>query len=283
MPFSSESTPGLRLEHVVIRVDDLAVASRDYQSLGFQVVYGGVHGSGFTHNALIYFQDGTFFELVAFRKVLTAKILLASGLLDLFLKHTNNHIKYRFIQAVRFPEGFMDAALFSSDIVIDTERANRGGLKTTKPVAFERKKPNNEILRWNITSPFADALPFVRDAYVPEQHVGRDETRHDNGALGISLLVYAVKDLPATVADYQRLSGKDISISTEGGKHYAEFTLGGVAIRLLPVDAFPELETLIANKRETPVEVGLRTGGNASLGELPLAKTHQARIILQQV
>ena len=277
VPASSQMT----LEHVVIRVDDLDAATADFQSLGFHVIYGGVHSSGVTHTALIHFQNSTFFELVAYRKAKLLTVLKKLGLLDLLLKNTNNHVKYRFAAAVDFPEGFMDAALLSKDIQLDTDQANQRGLKTTKSMPFHRQKPNGETVRWNIMCPFADALPFVRDPYVPEQPRSQDETSHGNGALGISQVVYGVKDLQAAADDYQQLLGRDISISTRDGKPRAEFVMGDVSITLLCAADFPHLAAAVADKRETPVQVTLRTSDEASSGLLPMAKSHGAEIVLR--
>jgi catechol 2,3-dioxygenase-like lactoylglutathione lyase family enzyme len=53
------------LDHIIIAVRDLEHAIADYQALGFTVIYGGKHAAGTTHNALIYFRDGTYIELLA--------------------------------------------------------------------------------------------------------------------------------------------------------------------------------------------------------------------------
>ncbi|MDP6875126.1 MAG: VOC family protein [Alphaproteobacteria bacterium] len=277
VPVSSELT----LEHVVIRVDDLDAAMKDFAALGFHVVYGGVHSSGVTHNALIHFQNGTFIELVAYRKPMLLTVLKKLGLLDLLLKNTDNHVKYRFAAAVGFPEGFMDAALLSKDIDQDTRLANDRGLKTTKPMPFQRKKPNGDSVRWNIMCPFADALPFVRDPYVPEQPTSQDDMRHGNGALGISHVVYGVGDLEAATADYEGLLGIEISISTRDGKRRAVFELGDVTVTLLPVGEFPHLAAALSDKRETPVQVTLGTNNEASAGLLAMDKSHRAEIVLE--
>lgn len=47
---------------------DLTRASADYQRAGFTVTPGGEHTSGGTHNALLAFADGTYFELIAFKE-----------------------------------------------------------------------------------------------------------------------------------------------------------------------------------------------------------------------
>lgn len=271
---------GMRLEHVIIRVDDLDTAIQDYRALGFAVVPGGVHGSGFTHNALIHFLDGSFLELIAFRRRLILIALAKLGLLDLLLKNTDNHVKYRFTSAIGFPEGFIDSALLTGNIAADIRQANERGLRTTKAVPFERQKPGGEMVRWNIMSPFADALPFVRDAYAPAQPVGADDTSHENGALGIARVHYVVRDLAAAKRDYEHLLGNEIALTAGEGKQRAEFELDGTTIALLPAAEDPELNAVLDEKRECPVEVTLRTGEKASIGQLPEEQSHRARIIL---
>ena len=55
----------LRFDHAIIAVHDLDTATANYQALGFNALYGGVHTGGTTHNALIYFADGSYLELLA--------------------------------------------------------------------------------------------------------------------------------------------------------------------------------------------------------------------------
>ena len=45
------------LDHMVVVVSDLEEAIKNFSSLGFLVERGGVNGP--THNALIFFRDGT--------------------------------------------------------------------------------------------------------------------------------------------------------------------------------------------------------------------------------
>ena len=55
------------IDHVVVLVRDLSEAIAGYEALGFNVTPGGEHGGGATHNALIGFEDGCYFELIAFK------------------------------------------------------------------------------------------------------------------------------------------------------------------------------------------------------------------------
>ena len=56
------------LDHVVYVARDLAAAVDDHKRRGFTVTPGGEHAGGVTHNALVCFADGSYLELVAFRK-----------------------------------------------------------------------------------------------------------------------------------------------------------------------------------------------------------------------
>ena len=58
----------LSIDHLVILVNSLEAAVDDYTRLGFRVTPGGEHTDGATHNALIAFQDGSYLELIAFKR-----------------------------------------------------------------------------------------------------------------------------------------------------------------------------------------------------------------------
>jgi catechol 2,3-dioxygenase-like lactoylglutathione lyase family enzyme len=55
-----------RLDHPVILVGDPDLAAADYERLGFTVTPGGERADGLTRNALIPFEDGSYFELANF-------------------------------------------------------------------------------------------------------------------------------------------------------------------------------------------------------------------------
>ncbi len=56
------------IDHIVIAVGDLERTIVDYQELGFTVFPGGEHPGGRSHNALVIFEDGSYFELIAFKQ-----------------------------------------------------------------------------------------------------------------------------------------------------------------------------------------------------------------------
>ena len=51
------------LDHLVILVGDLGVAAADFERLGFTVTSGGELADGLTRDALVPFDDGSYFEL----------------------------------------------------------------------------------------------------------------------------------------------------------------------------------------------------------------------------
>src|SRR5687767_3214453 len=55
------------IDHIVIAVNDLDQTIADYTAAGFTVTPGGEHKGGASHNALVTFRDGAYFELIAFR------------------------------------------------------------------------------------------------------------------------------------------------------------------------------------------------------------------------
>jgi len=63
-PVPSPATANL--EHVVIAVRDLAVATTSYERLGFTVTPGGKHPSGGTTGNGVFFANGTYLELLTF-------------------------------------------------------------------------------------------------------------------------------------------------------------------------------------------------------------------------
>ena len=65
-------------------------------------------------------------------------------------------------------------------MALDTEQA---GSENHEADTVSARKPNGEVIGWNIMSPLADALPFPRDAFVPAQKMSQSDTRYENGAL----------------------------------------------------------------------------------------------------
>jgi len=169
-----------RLDHLVILVRDLELASADYERLGFAVTPGGEHADGLTRNALVPFQDGTYLELVSFLDPEDP---------------TDNVWRWR-----RFypREGLIDYCAASDDLDADVKRLASLGFGVEGPEDGGRRLPDGTNIRWRSARIRQEGriFPFLiedltpRDLRVP----GGPETRHPNGAIGVSRLDISTSD-----------------------------------------------------------------------------------------
>lgn len=180
-----------QLDHVVIAVADLDEAIADYRELGFTVYPGGVHHGGVSHNALVIFADGSYFELIAYRQaapdVRWWQILSRAG------------------------EGFVDFALLPEDVDGDLAAARARGLALNGPFAGGRLRQDGARLDWKIVRPATSDLPFWCGDVTPrELRVPTGEMRaHANGVTGIASVTVAVRDAAASAGRYAALVGSE--------------------------------------------------------------------------
>ncbi|GIV89972.1 MAG: hypothetical protein KatS3mg055_2490 [Chloroflexus sp.] len=176
------------LDHVVILVEQLASAIAAYTAAGFVVAPGGEHADGATHNALISFPDGTYLELIAFRRPAP---------------------EHRWWRHVAAGPGLIDFALLPINTTIAVAMAADRGLMMNGPVHGGRIRPDGISLAWETAWPPSPDLPFLcgdvtdRAYRVPDA----DFWGHSNGAKGIAEVVVAVTDLVASVGRYAALLG----------------------------------------------------------------------------
>jgi hypothetical protein len=202
---------GFFLDHIVIAVADLASAVDDYRALGFTVYPGGVHHGGVSHNALVIFADGSYFELIAYRQaapdVRWWQVLSKAG------------------------EGFVDFALLPEDTERDVAAARERGLDLDGPIAGGRLRPDGARLDWQIVRPKTTDLPFWCGDVTPRTlRVPDGEMRvHANGVTGIASLRVAVDDVAASAARYASLVGPG-AVSKSNGS--AQVTIGGATFEL---------------------------------------------------
>ena len=186
------------LDHVVIAVNDLDRAVRDYQSLGFTVYPGGVHHGGVSHNALVVFADGAYFEIIAYREDAPTnrwwRVLTTAG------------------------EGIVDFALLPDNTAKDLEAARGRGLNLEGPTPGGRLRLDGARLDWQIVRPVTTDLPFwcgditPRELRVPEGGI----RHHANGVTGISRVRVLVADVAASTERYRALVGPQ-AVSADTG------------------------------------------------------------------
>lgn len=267
------------IDHVVVLVRDLTRAAAGYEALGFSVTAGGEHAGGATHNALIGFDDGTYFELIAF-------------------KDPSRPHDHRWWSRLAKGEGLVDYALRADKATAVVEEARARGLELGTPTDGSRRRPDGQLIAWrSITSgrPIGtSALPFaIEDVTAREIRVPTGDTaKHRLGVSGIAEVVIAVRDVAASTRDLQAMLGREpesMQPGAEDGGAQASFKTGGHRLRLVEPGAAsgdlggPSVAEHLESRGEGPYEVILeaehgRTQASARL--LPLAETNGARIRL---
>ncbi len=249
----------LSIDHIVILVNDLDTARADYEALGFTVVPGGEHTDGATHNVLIAFADGSYLELLAFKREAPA---------------------HRWWPYQATGEGLIDFALLPGAIAEDIAAARQRGLEYTGPTSSGRQRPDGQQISWQIGLPPSYDLPFLcadvtpRGLRVPDGPAWQ----HPNGVIGLDSLTVGVKNLQSSIAHYRALLGKE--------PHLGEYPTSAApvgAAGVVVAEATPDtpLAEYVEQRGEGPYALSLRTkiappGPNT----LNIALTHAVRIEL---
>lgn len=170
-----------RLDHLVILVRDLDLAAADYERLGFVVTPGGEHADGLTRNALIPFDDGSYFELVTFLDPEDARDNVWGW--RTFVPH----------------EGLIDYCVASDDLASDVRRLESLGFDMNGPDEGGRRLPDGAEIRWRSARIRQEGrlLPFLIEDQTPRTlRVPRGPAAsHPNGASGICRLEISAPDV----------------------------------------------------------------------------------------
>lgn len=230
-----------RLDHLVILVRDLDVAAADYERLGFSVTQGGEHADGLTRNALIPFEDGSYFELVAFLDPEDTRDNVWGW--RKFLPH----------------EGLIDYCVASDDLESDVSRLESLGFEVDGPDDGGRRLPDGTEIRWRSASIRQEGrlLPFLIEDLTPRglRVPGGPAAEHPNGASGISRLEIAAPDAREAASSLASL----VEVPDDGG----------TAVRLGACELSPVAEKEVARRRATrgsgpsAVELVVKTSGGA--------------------
>jgi hypothetical protein len=224
------------IDHIVILVADLDRAQAGYAAAGFTVVPGGEHAGGLTHNALVAFADGTYLELLSFRRPLAdlapGMPLPPGGL---------SRLTERWIGRAVGGPGLLDFALLPDARAADLAAARARGLALEGPRPGGRRRPDGREVAWELGIPEAPELPYLCADVTPrELRVPTGPARdHANGALGVAGITVAVEALAPAVAHYTALldaapTGDDAAAP---GAARATFLLGAAEITLLAPDS----------------------------------------------
>lgn len=249
------------IDHVIIFVDDLAAASRDFEGLGLTVTPGGEHANGVTHNALISFEDGSYLELIAFVDP---------------ARPANDEWSAR----MRRGEGLVGFALRGGDLAQAAAAASQRGLAVRPPAENGRLRPDGQRIGWRTFGAAASepaVLPFVIEDLTPRELrvPGGPATRHRAGVTRVQGVVIHVGDLDRTARAFAALLGTAGTAAPAGAG-------GPAAVRFATGQHWIELRAT-GPDGEGLAELHLERGGAASSNAdelLPPPATHGARIRL---
>jgi catechol 2,3-dioxygenase-like lactoylglutathione lyase family enzyme len=236
------------IDHVVVVVENLESAITSYSRAGFTVIRGGKHPIG-THNALIAFTDGSYFELIAFLKPGTGhpwQVALEKG------------------------SGIVDFCMRTDDLIADIESMRRAGVKIGDPSPLTRDRPDGYRLSWVLAipaPPFNGQVPFlIKDDTPRDERVPRERS-HPNGATGIHTLAIAVNDPGMTSRYYARVLGRPGAPVERRDLEAAgvTFAIGPNEIDLLaPKTGSGPLAEWIRDHGQSPFEVVLANAGGSA-------------------
>lgn len=223
----------LGIDHLVIVVNDLAQAARDYEQLGFTVVAGGQHPVG-SHNVLISFQDGSYLELIAFYR---------------------DAVDHRWWEPLSKGERLVDFCFQTDDLRGDMKKLKDAGVAINDPVPWSRKRPDGFELKWLLslaTGTHRGVAPFLIEDVTRRTERIPQKFEHKNGVTGISEITVAVGELGQIERWYSALLGS-------AGEHYAAPELGAEGVHF---KAGPHgLNFLTVRAAPSPLVHWLRTYG----------------------
>ena len=254
------------IDHIVIAVRDLAAAAADYDALGFTVTPGGEHTGGATHNALISFGDGSYFELIAFRE-------------------PDRPQEHKWWARFATGEGTVDFALQADDVAAEADRLRDTGIAVDGPHDGGRLRPDGKRVAWRNLGLHASGapLPFVIEDVTPrEVRVPSGAAiEHPLGVSGVAGLTLLVADLDRAAAPFAALlgmPGEAAPFDIPGVLQALRFASGTYWIDLAEADPGADLlQKHIAERGAAPYDIVLAATAE-SIEPLPLDKTHGARI-----
>jgi len=259
------------IDHIVVVVDDLAGAIADYERAGFTVTPGGTHAGGATHNALIPFADGTYFELVAFT-------------------NPQRPQEHRWWPRLQRGEGLVDFALASDGLAAEADALRRHGIDIGAPTDGGRIRTDGQRVSWRTLglgqALGRPALPFLIEDATPRalRVPGGPAARHALAVDRVAGLSIVVSDLDGASETFDQLLGQQErtrSAAGAPGGRVVRYELGRQWLELnQPDDPSSDAGRQLQARGEGPYEVVLSSGGStASDGTLlPLDATHGARI-----
>jgi catechol 2,3-dioxygenase-like lactoylglutathione lyase family enzyme len=221
------------IDHIVIVVNDLEQAAKDYAELGFTVVPGGKHPVG-SHNVLIALADGSYLEIIAFYR---------------------EAIEHRWWDPLQKGERLVDFCMQTNDLQGDTVKLRAAGVAINDPVPWSRTRPDGYELKWLLSlaqGSHRGVAPFLIQDVTPREERIPQTFDHKNGAMGIDTVTVAVEEVSEVQRWYKNVLGHDgIAITDK------TLTAKGIRYQIGP----HKLDFLAPLEPQSPLIDWLRTCG----------------------
>ena len=142
----------MKVSHVLFKTNDLKKTIKEFEKSGFKVEYGSKKKP---HNALIYFSEGPYIEILEKAPV--------SSFIKLILRFIGKgYLAERFTSWENAEEGFFEICLENN---ISNFRAEKKLLEQLGEKYFvtqsKRIDPMNRILKWKLLFPRQIKIPFL--------------------------------------------------------------------------------------------------------------------------
>ncbi len=185
----------LKVDHVTVAGRDLGALRRALDGAGIANEYGGPHANHATEMALTSFPDGSYLELIAIQPQADPAAVAANQW-------------HRCLETNGGPCGW---ATRPADIAAEAARLRDVGIPVTALMKSGRRRPDGVQLEWEtaqVGTGNGNFFPFLIHDFTP-----RDRRAYPGGKptvsnfQGITKVVLGVKDLDASVREYQRAFG----------------------------------------------------------------------------
>lgn len=211
----------MKIDHVSIAWSDLGFLQIAFENVGLKTDYGGVHSNGITHMSILGFKDGSYIELISVQK------------------HGQPSPSWE--KQVAKNGGPCAWAIQEEDLVGETNRIRKLGIKTIGPDDYFRRRPDGVLVEWQLTFIGSDepgaTLPFlIKDKTPREYRVKPSSSVSASSLIGVSKVILGVRDFENTLSLFQRVYGwKDPLIGESAGgifqgAHLADFQATPVVI-----------------------------------------------------
>ncbi|MDO5716268.1 MAG: VOC family protein [Tissierellia bacterium] len=171
----------MRIGHIIYKTPNLKQTVEEWREKGFEVEYGT---KGKSHNALIYFTEGPFIELLG-------PVHIPSPV-QFLMKLFGKYALHRFKKLIDAPYGWVDMAIEKDpgDLTEEINYLKSRGMKGTYLRHSYRKDTKNRKLKFKNFFPENNEMPFLMSYYTMDPKP-KDFTQ-PNGLRRIKSITYRV-------------------------------------------------------------------------------------------